>query len=269
MLKDKKYFLFDIDGTIALDDMLYEGSKLLLDYIDSIGGRSFYITNNSTKSRRDYVKKFEKWNIKTEEDQFMTASYAACRYLKKHYGRKKLFVMGTPSFESELQDYGLRITNKAEEDVSCVVVGFDRTLDYGKIETACALLFRPEVDFVATNPDLRCPVSYGFVPDCGGICRMLEAAADRTPYYVGKPDKRIVALCMEQVNAAKQEVLVVGDRLYTDIACGMDAGVETALVYTGEAKPEDIEHTEYKPDYLYSDIRMLYEAFVQAQNACV
>ena len=267
MLRDKKYFLFDIDGTLALDDTLYEGSKRLLDYIDSIGGRSFYITNNSTKSRRDYVKKFEKWKIRTEEAQFVTASYAACHYLKKHYGEKKLFVMGTPSFEEELRDYGLQITNKAEDNVSCVVIGFDRTLDYGKIETACELLFRSGIDFVATNPDLRCPVSYGFVPDCGGICRMLEAATDRAPYYVGKPDRRLVELCMEQVNASGDQVIVVGDRLYTDIACGIHAGVETALVYTGEAKPEDIEYTEYKPDYTYADIQQLYEAFVRSREA--
>ena len=137
MLKEKKYFLFDIDGTIAIDDILYEGSRELLAYIDSIGGRSFYITNNSTKSRKDYVYKFKKWGIDTVEAQFMTASYAACRYLKKYYSGRKLFVLGTPSFEEELRDYGLIVTKKAEKDVSCVVAGFDRTLSYEKIEAAC------------------------------------------------------------------------------------------------------------------------------------
>ncbi len=267
MLKDKKYFLFDIDGTIAIDDTLYEGSRKLLAYIDSIGGRSFYITNNSTKSRKDYVKKFEKWGIYTQEEQFMTASYVACRYLKKHYGDRRLFVIGTPSFEEELREYGLKVTRKIQRDTACVVAGFDRTLTYEKIEAACELLFCPEIDFVATNPDLRCPVSFGFIPDCGGICGMLKAAADRTPYYVGKPNAKIVRLCMEQVNARTDEVLVVGDRLYTDIACGINAGVETALVYTGEAKPEDIKNTEYMPDYTYQNILELYEDFVRERKA--
>ena len=266
MLKDKKYFLFDIDGTLAVDDTIYEGSRELISYIDSIGGRSFYITNNSTKSRKDYVKKFEKWGIHTDEDQFMTASYAACRYLKEHYKEKKLFVLGTPSFTEELREYGLLVTDRAEDDVACVVVGFDRTLTYGKVEAACQLLFRPEVDYVATNPDFRCPVSYGFVPDCGGICEMLKVTTGRAPYYAGKPDASIVSMCMEQVNGEKKEVLVVGDRLYTDIACGINAGVETALVYTGEAREEDLKTTEFPPDYMYRDIGGLYRDFVKSRR---
>lgn len=186
MLKNKKYFLFDIDGTLGVDDILYEGSRELLGLIERIGGRSFFITNNSTKSRKDYVEKFKRWGLDTDEEQFMTASYAACMYLKKHYEGRKLFVVGTPSFEEELKSFGLLTVDRAEPDTACVVVGFDRTLDYRKIEEACRLLFRPEVDYVATNPDLRCPVSFGFIPDCGGICEMLRVTTGRTPCFAGK-----------------------------------------------------------------------------------
>ena len=97
MLKNKKYYLFDIDGTLAVDDTLYDGSFELLQYINEIGGRAFYITNNSVKSRKDYMEKFARWGIETDEDQFMTASYATCCYLKKNYIDKKIFVVGTPS----------------------------------------------------------------------------------------------------------------------------------------------------------------------------
>lgn len=266
MLKDKRYFLFDIDGTLAVDDTLYDGSKELLDYIEKIGGRSFYITNNSMKSRKDYMDKFARWGIATEASQFMTASYATCEYLKANYREKKLFVVGTPSFCAEVKEAGLRITDKVEPDVEGVVVGFDRTLRYDKIEAACELLLRPEVDYIATNPDYRCPTAFGFVPDCGGICKMLEVTVDRVPYYVGKPNADIVRMCMEQVDAKPEEVLVVGDRLYTDIACGIHAGVQTALVYTGEAVPEDLENTEFLPDYAYKDIRTLFKAFQKARG---
>ncbi len=265
MLTDKKYFLFDIDGTLAVDDTLYPESARLLAYIDSIGGRSFYITNNSTKSRKDYVKKFARWNIRTEEDQFMTASYAACRYLADHYAGQKIFILGTPSFVAEATDFGLTVTEKAEPDVACVAAGFDNTLTYGKVNAACELLFRENVDFVATNPDLRCPTSYGFMPDCGSICRMLTGATDREPYYIGKPGREMVDLCRAQVDADPAEMLVVGDRLYTDIACGINAGVETALVFTGEAKPEDLPTTLYPPDYTFNTIGDLYQEIVQGE----
>ena len=266
MLKDKKYFLFDIDGTLAVDNTLFAGSRELIRKIDSLGGRCFYITNNSIKSRKDYVKKFAGWGIKTEESQFMTASYATCRYLEQHYQGKKLFVMGTPSFTEEVKSFGLAVTDRAEPDVVCVVVGFDATLCYDKVDKACELLFRPEVDYIGTNPDLRCPTSYGFMPDCGGICQMLNVTTDREPLYMGKPNPAIVSMCMEQVEASPEEVLVVGDRLYTDIACGLNAGVETALVYTGEARPEDLKETAYPPDYVFENVEELLEAFQAARG---
>lgn len=266
MLKEKKYFLFDIDGTLAVDATLYVGSKALIDYIESIGGKAFYITNNSFKSRKDYIEKFKKWGIQTEESQFMTASYATCEYLKQYYRDKKLFVLGTPSFVEEVRECGLTVTEQVEEDVACVVVGFDRTLTYEKIEAVCELLLHPEIDYIGTNPDYRCPTAFGFVPDCGGICEMLKVTVDREPYYVGKPNKDIVSMCMEQVGAKKEEVLVVGDRLYTDIACGRNAGVETALVYTGEAKEDDLQETPYMPDYTFENIRKLYDDFVESRQ---
>ena len=260
MLKSKKYFLFDIDGTLAVDDTLYEGSYDLIKYIENINGRAFYITNNSVKSRKDYMEKFAGWGIETDEDQFMTASYATCCYLKEHYPNQKIFVVGTPSFIEELLAFELNVTETEMNGIDCVVVGFDRTLDYGKVEKACELLMNPLIDYVGTNPDLRCPTGFGFVPDCGAICSMISAAVDRVPYYVGKPNKEIAEMCMRQVNARPEEVVVVGDRLYTDIACGINAGVETAVVFTGEAKAEDICDTPYKPDYCFQNIQEFYDA---------
>lgn len=260
MLKNKKYFLFDIDGTLSVDDTLYDGSKELIEYIEKINGRAFYITNNSVKSRKDYIDKFARWGIKTDEDQFMTASYAMCCYLVEHYADKKLFVIGTPSFVEELRSCNLSVTEEDTVDIDCVVVGFDRTLHYQKVEKACALLTRENVDFVATNPDLCCPTSFGFVPDCGAICNFICSSVKKVPYYVGKPNKEIVEMCLKQVNAGKEEILVVGDRLYTDIACGINAGVDTAVVFTGEAKEQDLADTEYKPIYQFKNIRELFEA---------
>ncbi len=260
MLQEKKYFLFDIDGTLAVDETLFFGTRDLLEYIDAIGGRSFYITNNSTRSRKDYVEEFARWGIKADRDQFMTASYVTCRYLKDTYAGQTVFVLGTPSFVEEVKSCGLTVTEQVRPDAACVVVGFDNTLTYEKVNAACELLFRPQVDFVATSPDLRCPTSYGFMPDCGSICRMLTGATDRKPYVVGKPDRMMVDLCREQVSADASEVLVVGDRLYTDIACGINAGVETALVFTGEAKRSDLADTPYPPDYTFASVEDLYQA---------
>lgn len=266
MLSRKKLFLFDIDGTIAIGDQLLDGTRELLRQIEAVEGRALYITNNSTKSRKDYVEKFSAWDLDVQEEQFVTASYAACLYLREKYAHRKLYVVGTRSFLQELREFGLRVTEEVEEDVRCVVVGFDSELRYEKLQKACELLSRPDVDFVGTNPDLRCPAPFGFIPDCGSICGMITAAVERQPVYVGKPNPQIVELCLSQTGFSKEETLVVGDRLYTDIACGLQAGVETCVLLTGEASRGDLADTPFPPDYCFENVMELYRAFAEGRD---
>lgn len=257
-LKQKKLFLFDIDGTLAVGDTLYEGSAELLSYIDNIGGKAYYITNNSTKSGMDYVEKFRKaFHLETTEDQFITSGYMTLRFLKEHYADRKIFVLGTASFVAELRKNGLRITEYCEEDIACVVVAYDSELHYEKLTEVCKLLFTMDVPFYGTNPDLRCPIDFGFIPDCGAICDMITATTDKSPTYLGKPSKEIVELCLTMSGFTKEETLVVGDRLYTDIACGINGGVDTCVVFTGEATQEDLTDTPYKPTYAFGDVKEL------------
>lgn len=255
MLSEKKLFLFDIDGTIAVDNTLYDGTFELINHINSIGGKAVYITNNSTKSRRDYIEKFKKWNIETDESNFITASFAACKYLKENYPTDKIFVCGTKSFVKELRDYGLNVTEENDDDIKCVIVGFDNEFTYRKGALTCEILQTKDVDFLATNPDLCCPTAFGSIPDCGAICRLLECSVNRKPYFVGKPNREIVDICRKITGFGKNETIVVGDRLYTDIACGINAGVDTAVVFTGEAKKEDLKDTEFQPTYEFENIR--------------
>lgn len=257
-LKNKKLFLFDIDGTLSVGNTLFEGTKELLMHIEQIGGKSYYITNNSTKSGSDYVKKFAAWDLRTEEADFITAGYITIRYLKEHYSDKKIHVMGTDSFVSELVENGFDITTEVEP-VSCVLVAFDSELNYEKLTKVCEILQTQEVDYLATNPDLRCPAPFGFIPDCGAMCNLIAQTVDRLPEYLGKPNKEMVTLCMKQSGFTEEDTLVVGDRLYTDIACGINAGVDTCVVFTGEAKREDVSSGEYIPAYCFETIKDLLE----------
>jgi len=259
-LRQKKLFLFDIDGTIAVGNRLYEGSAALLEYIDSIGGKSYFITNNSTMSGQDYVKKFrESFHLTTTEDQFITSGYMTLAFLRKNYVGKKIYVLGTASFIAELRKNGLWITQKCEEGIDCVVVAYDSELSYAKLTEVCHILFTMDVPFYGTNPDLRCPIDFGFVPDCGAICNMITETTDKLPSYLGKPSRKVVDLCRELSGFSPEETLVVGDRLYTDIACGINGEVDTCLVFTGEAKPSDLEDTPYQPTFTFDHIKELPE----------
>lgn len=251
----KKLFLFDIDGTIAIGDTLYKGSRELLEWIDSIGGKAYFITNNSTKSGMDYVQKFEKaFHLKTQAEDFVTSGTMTLDFLKKNYSDKLIYVLGTASYISELKKNGLQITEEMNERIACVVVAYDSEINYQKLCIASEILETMEVPYYATNPDLRCPIDFGFIPDCGAICGMLEATTDKTPQYLGKPNKDVVTVCMERSGFSKEETVVVGDRLYTDIACGINADVDTVLVLTGEAKKEDLKQTLFPPTYVFDTI---------------
>lgn len=261
MLAEKKLFLFDIDGTIAVGNTLYDGSAELLSYIEKIGGKACYITNNSTKSNADYVEKFKTcFGLETTEEQFVTAGYMALRFLKKNFAGKKIFVLGTASYIAELIKNGILVTETPEPDIACVLCCYDSELTYEKLTRTCQVLSTMDVPFYATNPDLCCPIDFGFIPDCGAICKMLESSTDKKPVYLGKPARGVCDLCMELFGFSKEETIVIGDRLYTDIACGINAGVDTCVVYTGEATPEEVAASEYKPTYAYENIRLFYES---------
>lgn len=253
-MKDKKLFLLDIDGTVACDSSLYEGSQLFFDEVLKQGGKYIFITNNSTKSIKDYVDKFTKMGVKVDESNFITSSYATARYLKAEYDNNKIFVVGTESFVKELKDFGLQVTEEIEDNIVAAVVGFDNELRYQKIHNICELLQTRDIEFIGTNPDLVCPVGFGFIPDCGSICNMIAEAVHQTPLYVGKPNPMIVDMCLEEAGFSKEETVVIGDRLYTDIACGINGEVDSVVVFTGEAKAADLTTTEFPPTYFCDNI---------------
>ena len=262
MLSKKKLFLFDIDGTLAVGDALFDGSAQLLNDIRRQGGDYYLITNNSTKSIADYQKKFAAWGLDTPPYQFVTAGFIAILFLKEHFPGKKVFVVGTRSFVSDLKNAGIWVTETPDADSACILVGFDNELTYQKTVYANELLFtKPDIPYFATNPDLSCPAPFGFVPDCGAICKMIQCACGREPVFLGKPSGRMARYCIKHAGFSPEETLVVGDRLYTDIACGITAGVDTCALFTGEVQPEDLKNTQFLPTYSFSTVRELRNAW--------
>lgn len=256
-LKTKKLFLLDMDGTIYLDNDLFDGTLDFLEYVRNIGGRYIFMTNNSSKSVDKYIEKLSGMGIEATADDFLTSTDATILYLnKKNYN--KIYAFGTESFKEQLRKANLPITDVLEDDIDCLCMGFDTELTFKKLEDACILLGR-DIDYVATNPDWVCPTSYGFVPDCGSVSQMLFNATKRKPYFIGKPQPDMPLLAIEKTGFSKDEAMVMGDRLYTDIACGVNAGISTCFVLSGEGTMEDVEKSDVKPEFIIQDIRELYE----------
>ncbi len=256
-LKEKKLFLLDMDGTIYLDNDLFDGTLDFLEHVKKIGGRYIFLTNNSSKGVDKYVEKLAKLGITATDDDFLTSVHATVVHLKKQ-NYHKIYAFGTKSFIGQLKAAGLPVTDKLEDDIDCLCMGYDTELTYQKLEDACILLGRG-VDYIATNPDWVCPTWYGFVPDCGSVSEMLYNATKRRPTFIGKPQPAMVELALDKTGYKKEEAVVIGDRLYTDIACGVNAGISSIFVLSGEGTMEDLEKSEVKPEFVYDNIRAIYE----------
>ena len=260
MLKNKKLFLLDMDGTIYLDQELFDGTLDFLDYVKKIGGRAMYLTNNSSKSVTKYIEKLASMGINAEEKDFTTSAQATALYLLKTHKDDLLYVFGTKALKDEFNRYGLKITDKLCDEIKCLVMGFDTELCFSKLEDACILLNRG-VDYIATNPDWVCPTWYGSVPDCGSVAEMLYNATKRRPKFIGKPEPTMIELAIEQTGFSKEEAIILGDRLYTDIASGSNAGIDTALMLSGESTMNDVETFDgKKPTYIFDNIRCFLNA---------
>lgn len=258
-LQNKKLFLFDMDGTIYKENKVFDGTHHLLEYINEIRGHYVFITNNSSKSVCDYIKKLQKINIKCDMNNFFTSGQATGIYIKNKYNGKKVYCQGTQSFIDELESYGINVTTNADDDVEIVVVGFDTELTSAKVRKTCEML-QKNVVYIATNPDLRCPVNFGFIPDCGAICHMIEDATNKKPIYMGKPNAIMVNAMREKFGYTVDETCVIGDRLYTDIAAGLNAGVTAICVLTGEATINEINNGKIKPDLTFNSVKDILSA---------
>ena len=256
-LRSKRLFLLDMDGTIYLDEQLFDSVTDFLRYVREIGGRYLFLTNNSSKGVEGYIEKLQRMGIAAEKDDFLTSVDATIRYLQEKLPGKKCYVFGTRSFRQQLSAAGIPITDRLEDDIDVLLCGFDRELTFQKLEDACILLNRGVV-FVATNPDWVCPTWYGSVPDCGSVCEMLYRATARRPVVIGKPQSAMVELALERTGFTKEEAVIIGDRLYTDIACGVNAGIDSVFVLSGEGTEADIETYRITPTWVYPDIGTMY-----------
>lgn len=263
-LLNKKMFLFDMDGTIYEEDRIFDGTIDLLNLIKERGGRYIFITNNSSKSVVDYIDKVAKMGIKATEEDFFTSSQATALFFKKKYPNDLIYCQGTRSLIAELRSKGLNVTEKQEDGIKVVLTGFDTELNFEKLRNTCQILTERDVDYYATNPDLVCPVSFGFVPDNGSVAIMIKNATGKYPTFIGKPETMMVDICCEKFGVSKDDAVIIGDRLYTDIQTGINAKMANICVLTGEATLKDIEEGDIKPMYVFESVRVLHDLLAKA-----
>lgn len=249
----KKLFLLDQDGTLYKGNNLFPETISFLEKIRNYGASYLFITNNSSKSIHEYVKKMAQFGISAHPGEFYTSAHATIDYLHNNYTNKIVFLVGTVALSQEFMEKGIILTDDIKL-AEVAVLSYDTELTYRKLTSLCHLLRNKDIPYLATNPDLVCPTEDGYLPDCGSFALMIEEATKRTPLFLGKPRPLFVESILTKFGVAKDEVVIVGDRLYTDIAMGTNAGVETILVLSGEATRDDLISSEHIPTFVVNNI---------------
>ena len=260
-LKDKKLFLLDMDGTIYLDNDLFDGTLDFLREVKARGGRYLFVTNNSSKSTDAYVNKLSKIGIEACEDDFLTSTDATILYIRQNFQGRRFYSLGTTSFTTQLREVGIDVVTELVDGIDGIVMGNDSELNFKKLEDACKLLLN-DIIYIATNPDWVCPTSFGYVPDCGSVAEMLWRATGKKPHFIGKPRPEMLTLAMDKFGYKREESVMIGDRVYTDIASGCNAGIDTIFVLSGEGTMADAK-CDTPPTYIFNNIREIYEELVK------
>jgi 4-nitrophenyl phosphatase len=257
-----KCFLLDMDGTFYLGDRLLPGA---LEFVTLLAKRQLpflFLTNNSSRSRSNYVHKLAKLGLTVREDKIFTSGEATTIFLKREAPGAEVFVVGTPSLEEEFRANGFELVH---ENPDYVVLGFDTTFDYAKLWRLCEMV-RAGVGYIATHPDLNCPTENGVMPDIGCVIEFVATSTGRRPdVVVGKPNHPIVDALVAKTGFSASEMTMVGDRLYTDIALGQH-GLRTVLVLSGESTRDDLAASDFQPDHVMQDLAQLVGALGEGRD---
>lgn len=254
IIKNIKGFLIDMDGTTYLSHRLLPGAREFLAFLHKNKKPYLFFTNNPSSSVKDYVKKFHALGLKqVKEKNIITSGQATIEYLKSNK-IKKIYLLATPSYEAEVKKAKIKLT---DNNPQAVVLSFDKTLTYKKLETAAGLLRNKKIKYIATNPDLVCPTIHGPIPDCGSMAALLEKATGQIPLYIGKPNKGMVLAAAKRLGLKPETMAIVGDRLYTDMRMAINHKLTSILVLSGETKKADLKKSELEPDYVLKDLGKL------------
>jgi len=246
-------FIFDLDGTVYLGEQLLPGAKAVLEALRAAGRRLCFLSNKPIQSREDYALKLTRLGVPTDVEEVINSSYVLARHLAREAPGARCFVIGEAPLRAELERAGLTPVDGPKVDY--VVVAFDRTFDYRKLDVALQAVKRYGARLIGTNPDRTCPVAGGEIPDAAGMIGAVEGVTGRrVDPIVGKPSPIMLAVALERLGLPARDCAVVGDRLETDVAMGKAAGLATILVLTGITRVGDPEIARWQPDHVVTSL---------------
>ncbi len=243
-------FMLDMDGTIYMGKNVIPGAREFIQALNERGIPHVFLTNNSSKNRLQYYDKLVSMGFDVKPEDVLTSNIATARFVVTERPGKKVYMVASPEVIEEAKAMGVNIV---EDDPDIVYLTFDRTITYEKINKAYkALLLGAEL--IATHPDDVCPTEDIFDIDIGPFIRMFEQMCNTKATVIGKPNRLMLEMAAGEMGVDPKEIVMVGDRLYTDIRMGKVTGIDTILVLSGETSIEDLKASDIEPTYVLESV---------------
>lgn len=248
-----KIVFLDLDGTVYLGDTLLPGAREFLHFLEKRNIHYYFLSNNSSRSKQDYVRKISNLGIPVTEAKIILSTDGVIEFLLRDQA-KEIFVIGTESMQQMFIQAGLSVDST---DPKYVVLGYDTELTYDKLKKG-ALYLQQKAVLLATHPDTVCPTPEGSIPDVGAMLALFEKATGKKPALIfGKPNPEMISHVLKQHKTSPEETVMIGDRLYTDMELAFRVGCGSILVLSGETQPGDLRNTQQRPGLVVKNLGRL------------
>ncbi|MEM0097269.1 MAG: HAD-IIA family hydrolase [Conexivisphaerales archaeon] len=249
-LEEKELFIIDADGTLYVGNTPTPKAREFLKLLDKMGKKHMIMTNNSSYSTYQHAARMSRiLGYRVRRSGLLVSTNVAVKYIKDN-GFKSVHALGVPAFKDELKRNGIKLSLNYPE---LVVIAFDKTLTYRKLSIITKLIM-DGIPYIATHPDILCPVNAGYIPDIGAILAFVKTATGKEPQaIVGKPNRMMVDYALTIAGTGVERSVLFGDRLYTDIKMANEVGMTSVLVLTGETKNPN--EGKYRPDFVINTFK--------------
>jgi len=249
-IREKKGFLCDMDGVIYQGNILLDGVREFVDWLDRENKQYLFLTNSSERSPRELKQKLERMGLFVDESKFYTSALATAKFVSRQSPKCTAFVIGAPGLHNALYEAGITM-NDVNPDY--VIVGETKNYNYDSIMRATRFV-RAGARLIGTNPDLTGPDESGIVPACRALISPIELAAEKSAYFIGKPNPLMMRSGLGMLGVHSSEAAMIGDRMDTDIIAGIETGLDTILVLTGVTTERMLRDFPYRPKYVLGGV---------------
>ena len=249
-IRSKAGFIIDMDGVIYHGNKLLPGVTDFLVWLEESGKKYLFLTNSSERTPKELQEKLKRLGITVGEDHFYTSALATASFLSNQRPNGSAFIIGDAGLIHALYSVGYTVNNVNPD---YVVVGDTHSYNFEKIELAINLVIRG-AKLIGTNPDVSGPVENGITPSTKALVAPIEIVTGKKAYYVGKPNPLMMRIALKRLGVKREDAIVIGDRMDTDVRCGLESEIDTLLVLSGITDREGIDQFPYRPHYILNGI---------------